>query len=138
MQHGDPGAREAALDPCHGLPGEPDLRHHEEDGASGLQHRLGGLEVHLGLAASGDPVKQHLVARVGLAQDAVQGAALLGQEVRDVRERGAGVQAGGLRGGRCGHEELFGHVCVAVRCGVVRKARRRVLHQEPAGGDELA
>ena len=100
VQDGDPLAGEAPLDARHGLAGEPDLGHEEQDRAAGVQRRLRRLEVDLGLAAAGDAVQQHLVAGVRLAQDAVQRAALLVQKVGDVGEDGAAAQTAGLgRGG---------------------------------------
>ncbi len=102
VQHGDLLAGEAPLDARDRLSGEPDLRHEEQDRATGLQCGLRGLEVDLGLAAAGDAVQEHLVTGLRLAQDAVQRAPLFVQQVGDVRERGAGAQAAGLRHGARG------------------------------------
>ena len=126
VQDGDLLAGEAPLDARHRLAGEPDLGHQEQDRAAGLQRRLRGLQVHLGLAAAGDAVQQHLVAGVRLAEDAVQRAPLLVEQVGDVRERGAGAQAAGLRrgGGRGGAGGLAVAAGAGVRSG---PARRRVV-----------
>ena len=92
VQHGHLFAREALAHAGDGLTGQPDLGDEEQHGATALQRRLGGLQVHLGLAAARDPVHQDLVAGVRLAEDGVQGVALLGQQVGDVAERRAGLE----------------------------------------------
>ncbi len=81
VQYRDLLAGEAPLDARHGLAGQADLGHEEQDRAAGVQRRLRRLEVDLGLAAAGDAVQQDLVAGARLAQDAVQRTALLGQQV---------------------------------------------------------
>ena len=101
VQHGDPGAGEPPLDARDGLPREADLGHEQEDRAAGLERRLRRLEVHLGLAAPGDAVQQDLVAGLGLAEDRVERAPLLREQVGHVRERRARAQPRRLgRGGR--------------------------------------
>ena len=92
VQHGDPGAGEPPLDARDGLPREADLGHEQEDRAAGLERRLRRLEVDLGLAAPGDAVQKDLVAGLGLAEDRVQRAPLLREQVRHVRERRARAQ----------------------------------------------
>ena len=101
MQHGDPGAGEPPLDARHGLPSQADLGHEQQDRAAGLERRLRRLEVHLGLAAPRDAVQKDLVAGLGLAEDRVERAPLLREQVRHVREGRARAQPRRLgRGGR--------------------------------------
>ncbi len=74
----------------------------------------------------------------------MQRAALLVEQVRDVGERDAGAQAGGLRGGAHGDARvrLAGRAgpAAAGRLGAGDRgeARRRVLREERAGGEQAS
>ena len=61
VEHRDPVA-EARLEPRHRLRREPDLRHEHDHAAAPLERRLGGGQVHLGLARAGDAVEEKLAA----------------------------------------------------------------------------
>ena len=56
MQHRHRGC-EALAEAADELRGEPDLRHQHQRAAPGREHRCHELQIHLGLAAAGDPVQ---------------------------------------------------------------------------------
>ena len=141
VQHCDLLAGEAPLDARHRLPGEAYLGDEEQHRAPRLERGLCCLQVHLRLAAARDAVEKHLVAAVRLAQDGVQGTALLVQEVRHVGEGGAGLQAARLSGG--GGRDVRGRsrprpTSVALPAGLLGSERLGLQQPAQAGGGEPA
>ena len=64
-----------------GLPGETDLGHQHEDAVTRAQHRLGGAQVDLGLAAARDAVQQDRLAAAGRGEDLPSAASCSGSSV---------------------------------------------------------
>jgi hypothetical protein len=62
------------------LRGEPDLRHEQQRPPPGEQHPLDELQVDLGLAAAGDPVKQECAESIERGGDGLHRFALLRQQ----------------------------------------------------------